>query len=99
MNIRGKWFSYKLLRTNHGRLHAAWKVLGSLFVGRVYISNTRWDWPPKHKSKETPLHLAANKIRAREGLPPLTPAQIDNFRLQWQELHRKQGDSTWEYYV
>lgn len=50
-NLCGKWLSYKMCRASgHGRIQAAWKVLGSFFGRRVYISKDKWAWPPRRKA-------------------------------------------------
>lgn len=37
-------FFYELLRLDHGRIHAAWKVAGWLCGRHLYLSRRRWRW-------------------------------------------------------
>lgn len=40
---------YELLRVDHGRIHAAWKVLGWSCGRCIIMSPTRWSWGKRRK--------------------------------------------------
>jgi hypothetical protein len=50
------WIGYKLTRTfGNGVLVSIWREIGTLFVGRAYLSpKMGWRWPPRETALAKP---------------------------------------------